>query len=124
VELTWKNTSKKLILRKHRPSINRYIVAPLFIPMKTRELLMMFERENMFILVINSMLLTQKFRKTNISFRVDWRSNLQYIMRREYLKTDSCDFALSSENFMEEQISLTMPLNSPYIDVFNQGRFL
>lgn len=28
---------------------------------------------------------------------IDWRSNLQYIMRREYLRTDTCDFALSSE---------------------------
>lgn len=52
---------------------------------------------------------------------IDWRSNLQYIMRREFLKTETCDFALSPEDFMEEQIALTMPLNSPYIEVFNQG---
>lgn len=37
---------------------------------------------------------------------IDWRSNLQYIMRREYLKTETCDFALSTDEFMEEQISL------------------
>lgn len=44
-------------------------------------------------------------------------------MRREFLKTETCDFSLSSEEFMEEQIALTMPMNSPYIDVFNAGRF-
>jgi hypothetical protein len=55
---------------------------------------------------------------------IDWRSNLKYIMRREYLKTETCDFALSAEDFMEEQIALTLPLSSPYIEVFNNGRFL
>lgn len=37
---------------------------------------------------------------------IDWRSNLQYTMRREYLKTETCDFALSVEEFMEEQIAV------------------
>lgn len=50
---------------------------------------------------------------------IDWRSNLLYIMRREFLKTDSCDFALSSEEFMEEQIGMVLPLNSPYLNLFN-----
>jgi glutamate receptor, ionotropic, invertebrate len=44
---------------------------------------------------------------------------LQYVMRREFLKTDSCDFALSSEDFMEEQIAMILPKNSPYLDLFN-----
>lgn len=50
---------------------------------------------------------------------IDWRSNLQYIQRREFLKTDSCDFTLSSEEFMEEQIALVLPMNSPYLNLFN-----
>lgn len=50
---------------------------------------------------------------------IDWRSNLLYIMRREYLRTDSCDFALSYEEFMEEQIGLVLPKNSPYLNLFN-----
>lgn len=50
---------------------------------------------------------------------IDWRSNLQYIQRREYLKTDSCDFSLSVEEFMEEQIALLLPMNSPYLNLFN-----
>lgn len=37
---------------------------------------------------------------------IDWKSNLQYIMRREHLKTETCDFALSHDEFMEEQVSL------------------
>lgn len=50
---------------------------------------------------------------------IDWRSNLQYIQRREYLKTDSCDFSLSMEEFMEEQIAMVLPINSPYLNLFN-----
>lgn len=68
---------------------------------------------------------------------IDWRSNLQYIMRREYLKTETCDFALSTDEFMEEQIAMVinnkirkitliiedlfkvLPFNSPYLDLFN-----
>jgi ionotropic glutamate receptor len=50
---------------------------------------------------------------------IDWKSNLQYIMRREYLKTETCDFALSSDEFMEEQIAIVLPYNSPYLDLFN-----
>lgn len=51
---------------------------------------------------------------------IDWKSNLQYIMRREYLKTETCDFALSMDEFMEEQIALVLPYNSPYLELFNQ----
>jgi glutamate receptor, ionotropic, invertebrate len=53
---------------------------------------------------------------------IDWRSNLRSIMRREFLNTETCDFALSTEEFMEEQIALTLPINSPYVEVFNAGR--
>ncbi|CRL07373.1 CLUMA_CG020350, isoform A [Clunio marinus] len=50
---------------------------------------------------------------------IDWRSNLKQIMRREHLKTESCDFSLSFEEFMEEQIGIVFPMNSPYLDLFN-----
>ncbi|KAG5667976.1 hypothetical protein PVAND_015934 [Polypedilum vanderplanki] len=50
---------------------------------------------------------------------IDWKSNLLYIMRREYLKTETCDFALSSDEFMEEQIAIILPYNSPYLELFN-----
>lgn len=56
-------------------------------------------------------------RGTNVY--IDWRSNLQYIMRREYLKTETCDFALSTEEFMEEQIAIVLPVNSPYLNLLN-----
>lgn len=50
---------------------------------------------------------------------IDWRSNLLYIMRREYLKTETCDFSLSVEEFMEEQIAMVLPMNSPYLKLIN-----
>jgi hypothetical protein len=37
---------------------------------------------------------------------IDWKSNLLYIMRREHLKTETCDFALSFDEFMEEQVAI------------------
>lgn len=50
---------------------------------------------------------------------IDWKSNLQYIMKREYLKTDRCDFAYSTDEFLEEQISIILPPNSPYLALIN-----
>lgn len=43
---------------------------------------------------------------------IDWRSNLQYIMRREYLSTGTCDFALSTDEFMDEQIAIVSSIIS------------
>lgn len=61
-------------------------------------------------------------------------------MRREHLKTETCDFALSYDEFMEEQVAIVsyitealgffflyflpqifqlLPYNSPYLDLFN-----
>lgn len=37
---------------------------------------------------------------------IDWKSNLQYIMRREHLKTETCDFQMSYDEFMEEQVAI------------------
>ena len=51
---------------------------------------------------------------------IDWRVNLQFIMRREFLNTDRCDFALSFDEFLEEQIAMIMPKNSPYLDLINR----
>ncbi|XP_055527509.1 ionotropic receptor 93a [Wyeomyia smithii] len=50
---------------------------------------------------------------------IDWRTNLKYLMKREFLKSDRCDFVLSMDEFLDEQIALAMPKNSPYIDVIN-----
>lgn len=50
---------------------------------------------------------------------IDWKSNLQYIMKTEYLKTDRCDFTYSTDEFMEEQIAIVMPPNSPYLELIN-----
>lgn len=57
--------------------------------------------------------------RTGTHVYIDWRSNLQYIMRREYMKTETCDFAMSVEEFMEEQIAMLLPVNSPYLNLFN-----
>lgn len=51
---------------------------------------------------------------------IDWKTNLRYIMKREFLKTDRCDFSLGTDDFMDEQISMMLPLSSPYLDLINR----
>ncbi|XP_026467499.1 ionotropic receptor 93a-like [Ctenocephalides felis] len=51
---------------------------------------------------------------------VDWKINLQYIMKKEFLQTDGCDFALSSEEFIDERIGMLINKDSPYLPVINQ----
>ncbi|XP_053689812.1 ionotropic receptor 93a [Sabethes cyaneus] len=57
--------------------------------------------------------------RTGHHVHIDWRTNLKYLMKREFLKSDRCDFVLSMDEFLDEQIALAMPKNSPYIDVIN-----
>lgn len=41
-------------------------------------------------------------------------------MKREFLETDRCDFALGNDDFFEEQIGLILPKNSPYLNLINE----
>lgn len=50
---------------------------------------------------------------------IDWKINLQWIMKREYLKSGRCEFSYSVEDFMEEQIGMVMPSNSPFLSLVN-----
>ncbi|XP_013193622.1 ionotropic receptor 93a isoform X2 [Amyelois transitella] len=51
---------------------------------------------------------------------IDWKLRLSYLMRADYLATDTCDFALSSEEFLDEQIAMIVPAASPYLNVINK----
>uniref|UniRef100_A0A4Y0BNW6 Ionotropic glutamate receptor C-terminal domain-containing protein n=1 Tax=Anopheles funestus TaxID=62324 RepID=A0A4Y0BNW6_ANOFN len=51
---------------------------------------------------------------------IDWRNNLRYLMKRQFLRTDRCDFALSTDEFLDEQIALVMPKESPYLELVNE----
>ncbi|XP_053678178.1 ionotropic receptor 93a [Anopheles nili] len=51
---------------------------------------------------------------------IDWRNNLRYLMKRQYLRTDRCDFTLSTDEFLDEQIALVMPKDSPYLELVNE----
>ncbi|XP_058063551.1 ionotropic receptor 93a [Anopheles bellator] len=50
---------------------------------------------------------------------IDWRNNLKYLMKNQFLQTDRCDFALSTDEFLDEQIALVMPRDSPYLELVN-----
>nr|AFC91753.2 putative ionotropic receptor IR93a [Cydia pomonella] len=51
---------------------------------------------------------------------IDWKLRLSYLMRAEHLATDKCDFALSAEEFLDEQVAMIVPAGSPYLPVFNK----
>ncbi|CAH0719845.1 unnamed protein product, partial [Brenthis ino] len=51
---------------------------------------------------------------------IDWKLRLTYLMRAENLRTDTCDFSLSTEEFMDEQVAMIVPAGSPYLPVINK----
>ncbi|XP_052741010.1 ionotropic receptor 93a isoform X2 [Bicyclus anynana] len=51
---------------------------------------------------------------------IDWKLRLRYLMRADTLRTDTCDFALSAEEFMDEQVAMIVPAGSPYLAVINK----
>uniref|UniRef100_A0A1I8M4L7 Ionotropic glutamate receptor C-terminal domain-containing protein n=1 Tax=Musca domestica TaxID=7370 RepID=A0A1I8M4L7_MUSDO len=51
---------------------------------------------------------------------IDWRINLQLIIQKHFEKDKECKFALGKENFLDEQISMLMPSNSPYLILLNE----
>ncbi|XP_037810946.1 ionotropic receptor 93a [Lucilia sericata] len=51
---------------------------------------------------------------------IDWRINLQLIIQNHFEKDKECKFALGKENFLDEQIALMVPSNSPYLNLINE----
>ncbi|CAK1555259.1 unnamed protein product [Leptosia nina] len=51
---------------------------------------------------------------------IDWKLRLNYLKRADTAATDSCDFVLSSEEFMEERVAMIVPADSPYLPVINK----
>ncbi|XP_073816312.1 ionotropic receptor 93a [Musca autumnalis] len=51
---------------------------------------------------------------------IDWRINLQLIIQKHFEKDKECKFALGKENFLDEQIAMIMPSNSPYLILINE----
>lgn len=57
--------------------------------------------------------------RTGKHIYIDWKSNLQYIMKKEFLVNDRCDFSLGIDDFIDERIAVVMPENSPYLNLIN-----
>ncbi|XP_059057543.1 ionotropic receptor 93a [Achroia grisella] len=51
---------------------------------------------------------------------IDWKLRLAYLMRADYLVKDRCDFALSADEFLDEQVAMIVPAGSPYLSVINK----
>lgn len=51
---------------------------------------------------------------------IDWRINLQLIIQNHFEKDKECTFSLGKENFLDEQIAIMVPSNSPYLKLINE----
>lgn len=51
---------------------------------------------------------------------IDWRINLQLIIQNHFEKDKECTFSLGKENFLDEQIAIMAPSNSPYLKLINE----
>ncbi|PSN38342.1 Ionotropic receptor 93a [Blattella germanica] len=51
---------------------------------------------------------------------VDWKINLLFLMKKEFLSTKNCDFTLGEEDFLEDQVAMMMKLKSPYLGMVNE----
>lgn len=51
---------------------------------------------------------------------IDWKMRLQYIMKKRYMLTDRCDFAIGSDDFYNEKIGLAVAPNTPYLTTINE----
>uniref|UniRef100_A0A1A9Z7D3 Ionotropic glutamate receptor C-terminal domain-containing protein n=1 Tax=Glossina pallidipes TaxID=7398 RepID=A0A1A9Z7D3_GLOPL len=57
--------------------------------------------------------------KIGSRINVDWRINLQLIIQNHFEKEKECTLSMSKESFLDEQIGLIIPINSPYLDLIN-----
>uniref|UniRef100_A0A1A9W573 Ionotropic glutamate receptor C-terminal domain-containing protein n=1 Tax=Glossina brevipalpis TaxID=37001 RepID=A0A1A9W573_9MUSC len=57
--------------------------------------------------------------KSGDRINVDWRINLQLIIQNHFEKEKECTLSMSKESFLDEQIGLIIPVDSPYLDLIN-----
>ncbi|XP_069170054.1 ionotropic receptor 93a isoform X2 [Procambarus clarkii] len=48
-----------------------------------------------------------------------WKTTLLFLMRDQFLATNTCDFSLGTEEFYDENVALAVPQGSPFLDKFN-----
>ncbi|XP_060858519.1 ionotropic receptor 93a [Metopolophium dirhodum] len=48
------------------------------------------------------------------------RTNLMYIMKNDFLKTNRCDFAIGNEDFAEEKLAMMLSKDNPYLSRINR----
>ncbi|KAL0269534.1 UNVERIFIED_CONTAM: hypothetical protein PYX00_007235 [Menopon gallinae] len=46
---------------------------------------------------------------------IDWKTNLLFLMKREFIETGRCDFSLGTEEFLEEQVAMIVAQGNPYL---------
>ncbi|XP_044740653.1 ionotropic receptor 93a [Chrysoperla carnea] len=51
---------------------------------------------------------------------IDWKINLQFVMKKEFLRTNRCDLTLSSDEFLEEQVAMIVSKGNPYLPMINE----
>jgi len=50
---------------------------------------------------------------------IEWKTNLQFLMKRDFHKTNSCDFSLGQEEFFMQEVALAFPRDSSLLERVN-----
>ncbi|XP_054283701.1 uncharacterized protein LOC129000742 [Macrosteles quadrilineatus] len=48
------------------------------------------------------------------------KTRLLYLMKNQFLTTNTCDFSLGNEEFMQEKLGMVMSRDNPYLELFNK----
>lgn len=57
--------------------------------------------------------------RNNQHYYIEWKTNLLFLMKQDYLKSNSCDFSLATEEFFLQDVALAFPPNSPILQKVN-----
>lgn len=52
---------------------------------------------------------------------IDWKSSLAFLMRNDLIKTSVCNFHVSADEFMFENLAMMIESDSPYIPLINEA---
>lgn len=59
--------------------------------------------------------------KNNNLVLIDWKSSLAFLMRSDLIETSACNFHISADEFMFENLAMMISDDSPYITLINEA---
>ncbi|EEB18389.1 glutamate receptor delta-1 subunit precursor, putative [Pediculus humanus corporis] len=51
---------------------------------------------------------------------MDWKTNMLFLTKKQYVETGTCDFTFGTEEFLEEQLAMVIAQGNPYLPRIDQ----